>query len=116
MAAGNTTGAAMIAPPAAARHNPTFRMIRKNFDVGAVNRSTKVSSFFSIIVSFKMNGFKMIYPFFQELDFLIHQVVDPFEFSLNERCCSLHLCDILLYPFKVSVQLLKKIGNCTKQE
>jgi uncharacterized protein (DUF736 family) len=36
--AGSVTGDAIIAPPTAARHNPTFRIIRKNLDVGAVNR------------------------------------------------------------------------------
>jgi hypothetical protein len=69
---GKAIGAAIIAPPTAARHNPTFRTIRKNFDVGAVNRCTNDKLLFAILHIFKDECFDMCKPLFKEFDFLVH--------------------------------------------
>ena len=69
---GSVTGDAIIAPPTAARHNPTFRIIRKNLDVGAVNRWTNDKFLVAILHIFKDECFNMRKPLFKEFDFLIH--------------------------------------------
>jgi hypothetical protein len=111
---GKATGAAIIAPPTAARHNPTFLTIRKNLDVGAVNRWTNDKFLVAILHIFKDECFDMSKPFFKEFDFLIHQIVYPFEFGFNKRSSGFHFCKVFFHTFKITVQLLCEKGHYRK--
>lgn len=53
IAVGKATGAAIIAPPTAAKLIPTVRITLKNFDVGALNRSIKDKLLFAMFFIIK---------------------------------------------------------------
>ncbi len=54
-------------------------------------------------------------PLFKEFDFLVHQIIYPFEFGFNERCSGFHFCKVPLHTFKITVQLLCEKGHYRKQ-
>ena len=74
-------GAAIIELPIAARDKPTALIILNILGVGAEIRLISDKSLFAIFQPFKNECFNMMKPFIKKFDFLVHQIVDSFEFG-----------------------------------
>ena len=53
----------------------------------------------------------MINPFFQELDFLVHQVIDSPKLRFDQGRGCFYLRDIFFYTLQIRVQLLEEKSN-----
>ncbi len=47
-------------------------------------------------------------PLFKEFNFLVHQIIDSFEFSFNERGGNFHFAQVFFDTLKIPVQLFYK--------
>lgn len=57
----------------------------------------------------------MIDSSFKEFQFLVHQIIDPFKFSLDNGCGRLNLVHVSFDFLEVGMQLPEKIYDYTKQ-